>query len=111
MNKQSDCLSLRVTDQQRKILEKEAKAHGMKMSEYLRESLFSTIDADGFEVFKESQMQANEQIGKLLDYLIREAKFCATITALLYKENHPDGNDKLKRIHERIFDQGDDTDE
>ena len=106
MEKSMRCISVRVTDRQEKALRKEAKARGMTLSVYLRERLFPTVDVDDFAEFKAEQTEANIQICKLLYDLIREVKFSANVSAYFYKESRPGAEQRIKKIHQLIFDQG-----
>lgn len=107
MNKNLRCISVRVTEKQEQVLKKEAKARGMTLSLYLRERLFPTVDVDNFAEFKAEQTEVNAQICKLLYNLIREVKFSANVSAYFYKESRPGAENRIKKIHQLIFDQGD----
>lgn len=87
-------------------LEKGGEGSGMTLSVYLRERLFPTVDVDDFAEFKAEQSEANGQICKLLYNLIREVKFSANVSAYFYKESRPGAEQRIKKIHQLIFDQG-----
>lgn len=111
MKKSMKCLSVRVTDKQEKAIRKEAKARGMTLSLYLRERLFPAVDTDDFADFKASQIETNAQMCKLLYDLVRETKFAANVSARFYKESHPGADERIRKLHQMIFEEGGTTNE
>ena len=99
-------VSLRITEEQFNILQKEAKARRLTVSNLLRELIFPSVSADAFHIFKSEIFAANKEMMSLLLELTKHVRFSSSVSANLFTYQRPEAVDKLQKIHEGIFQGG-----
>ena len=97
------CVSLRVTEEQFDMLQKEAKARKVTVSTLVRELLFPSVNADAFQSFKNEVFSANKEMMTLLMELTKHVRFSSSVSANLFSYQRPEAVDKLQKIHDGIF--------
>ena len=55
--------------------------------------------------------RTDAQMCKLLYDLVRETKFAANVSARFYKESHPGADERIRKLHQMIFEEGGTTNE
>ncbi len=96
-------VSLRITEKQFDILQKEAKARNLTVSNLLRELIFPSVNSDAFQEFKSEMFTANKEMMAVLTELTKQVRFSSSVSANLFSYQRPDAVDKLRKIHEGIF--------
>lgn len=96
-------ISFRVTEEQFKIVAKEAKARKLTVSNFLRESLFPSVGSDAFQEFKSDWITTNQEMSVLLSEVLKHVRFSSSVTANLYSQQKPEAVDKLNKIYDAIF--------
>lgn len=97
------CVSIRVTEEQYEILRKEAKVRKVTVSMLVRELLFPSVSADDFHKFKSEIFSANKEMMALLLELTKHVRFSSSVSANLFTCQRPEAVDKLRTIHDGIF--------
>lgn len=96
-------LSFRVTEEQFRMVAKEAKARKLTMSNFLRESLFPSVGSDAFQSFKADWLTTNQEMSALLVEMMKHVRFSSSVTANLFSQQKPEAVEKLQKIHDAIF--------
>ena len=96
-------VSFRVTEEQFKILHKEAKVRKLTVSNLLRETIFPSVSSDAFQSFKNEWLMTNQEMSALLVEIMKHVRFSSSVTANLYSQQKPEAVEKLQKIHDAIF--------
>ena len=96
-------VSVRVTEEQFNILQKEAKARKLTVSNLLRETIFPSIGSDAFQSFKADWITTNQEMSALLVEMMKHVRFSSSVTANLFSQQKPEAVEKLQKIHDAIF--------
>ncbi len=97
-------VSLRVTEEQFNMLQKEAKNRKLTVSNLLREVIFPSVDADAFQSFKNEVFSANQEMKSLLLELTKHVRFSESVAATLYSYERPGTAEiELQEIKDNIF--------
>ena len=96
-------LSFRVTEEEFKMVAKEAKARNLTMSNLLRESIFPSVTSDAFQSFKTEWITVNQEMSALLVEMMKHIRFSSSLMANLFSQQKPENAEKVKKIHDAIF--------
>ena len=78
--------TIRLTDQQKKSLVLDAKAHGVTLAEWIRMRLFEPTTIDDFGAFKADQQDAFRRLSDLLCDNLATAQLVANVAADNYRK-------------------------
>ena len=95
--------TVRLTNEEDKQLETEAKKRGVTVSQLIRERLFPTVTAADFEVYRQDQRQGLERLCELAMQLIGYQRFAVNVSAKCLLMLDPQGAaGKLEDLRKRM---------